>query len=76
MHSDTPIQYTPVVDDLVVGVVVDKHTENYRVDIGATHPAQLPALAFEGATKRNKLTPFFLFSHLSRVHVTCTLPHD
>ncbi|KAH6569458.1 hypothetical protein BASA62_004829 [Batrachochytrium salamandrivorans] len=28
--------------------------ENYRVDIGSPHPASLPVLAFEGATKRNK----------------------
>ncbi|CCO30743.1 Exosome complex component rrp40 AltName: Full=Ribosomal RNA-processing protein 40 [Rhizoctonia solani AG-1 IB] len=26
----------------------------YRVDIGSAHPATLDALAFEGATKRNK----------------------
>lgn len=47
-------QYMPVAEDLVVGTVVDKHTENYRVDIGTAQPARLPALAFEGATKRNK----------------------
>ncbi|KAK6100138.1 exosome non-catalytic core subunit rrp40 [Batrachochytrium dendrobatidis] len=28
--------------------------ESYRVDIGGPHPAALPVLAFEGATKRNK----------------------
>lgn len=27
----------PAVDDLVVGVVIEKHTETYRIDIGTTH---------------------------------------
>ncbi len=43
-----------MVEDMVVGVVVEKHAENYRVDINSTQPARLPALAFEGASKRNK----------------------
>lgn len=47
-----------------MGTVVARHAEGYRVDIGAAHMASLDALAFEGATKRNRpnlkvITPFF-----------------
>lgn len=31
-----------------------KYGEYYRVDIGSAHPAILPYLAFEGATRRNR----------------------
>jgi exosome complex component RRP40 len=46
--------YMPQIEDLVLGVVVEKHGDNYKVDIGSTQPAVLGAMAFEGATKRNK----------------------
>jgi exosome complex component RRP40 len=38
----------------VVGVVVERHAENFVVDIGAPFPAVLNVLAFEGATRRNR----------------------
>jgi exosome complex component RRP40 len=38
----------------VVGIIIARHAEGYRVDIGAAHIATLDALAFEGATKRSK----------------------
>ncbi|KAF9911333.1 exosome non-catalytic core subunit rrp40, partial [Lobosporangium transversale] len=38
----------------VIGVVVGKTVEHYKVDIGTAQPALLGVLAFEGATKRNK----------------------
>ena len=38
----------------MVGVIIQKVGEGYRVDIGSAHPASLDSLAFEGATKRNK----------------------
>lgn len=47
-------RYHPQVDDMVIGTIVEKHSELYRVDIGLSQPAVLPALAFEGASKRNK----------------------
>ncbi len=47
-------RYVASVGDWVVGVVVEKHFDNYRVDIGESQPARLPSLAFEGATKRNR----------------------
>ncbi|KAJ2786007.1 exosome non-catalytic core subunit rrp40 [Coemansia javaensis] len=47
-------RYVAAEGEPVVGVVVARHGEGYRVDIGAAHDALLPLLAFEGATKRNK----------------------
>ena len=47
-------RYVPAVGDTVVGVVLDRATEFYRVRLHATGVAQLPVLAFDGATKRNK----------------------
>ena len=34
--------------------MIARSGENWRVDIGAAHPASLDGLAFEGATKRNR----------------------
>jgi exosome complex component RRP40 len=47
-------RYDPAVGDAVVAVVTDRHAEEYRVDMAGVDTATLPALAFEGATKRNK----------------------
>lgn len=47
-------RYTPVLGDQVVGVILDKLSEEYRVDIGGSAPALLPLLAFDGATHRNR----------------------
>ncbi|KAJ1810599.1 exosome non-catalytic core subunit rrp40 [Coemansia sp. RSA 2599] len=47
-------RYVAAEGEPVVGVVVARHGEGYRVDIGSAHDALLPLLAFEGATKRNK----------------------
>ena len=38
----------------MVGVVEEKHIETFKVEIGSSLPASLSALAFEGATKKNK----------------------
>jgi exosome complex component RRP40 len=46
--------YLPEPEDIVLGTVIEKHTESYRLEIGTTHPARLNALAFEGASKRNR----------------------
>ena len=40
--------------DTVVGVVVERGAENYRISLGGSRVAQLPVLAFDGASKRNK----------------------
>ncbi|KAJ2828997.1 exosome non-catalytic core subunit rrp40, partial [Coemansia erecta] len=47
-------RYVPAEGEPVVGVVLARHGEGYRVDIGSAHDALLPLLAFEGATRRNK----------------------
>ena len=39
---------------MVVGVVLDRVGENYKVDIGGAHNASLPILGFEGASKKNR----------------------
>ncbi|KAJ7147056.1 exosome complex exonuclease RRP40 [Mycena crocata] len=47
-------RYVPASQESVIGVVVQKAGEAFRVDIGSAQPASLDGLAFEGATKRNK----------------------
>eukprot|EP00310_Coccolithus_braarudii_P020082 CAMPEP_0183345248 /NCGR_PEP_ID=MMETSP0164_2-20130417/10741_1 /TAXON_ID=221442 /ORGANISM="Coccolithus pelagicus ssp braarudi, Strain PLY182g" /LENGTH=252 /DNA_ID=CAMNT_0025516375 /DNA_START=18 /DNA_END=776 /DNA_ORIENTATION=- len=47
-------RYIPAVGDHVIGVVTDRHADEYRLDIGAAAQATLPTLAFDGATKRNR----------------------
>lgn len=48
-------RYVPAAQEAVIGVVVGKNgAEGFRVDIGGPHNANLDALAFEGATKRNR----------------------
>jgi len=54
VYSDL-FQYIPAAQESVIGVVVGKNgAEGFRVDIGGPHNANLDALAFEGATKRNR----------------------
>jgi len=75
-------QYIPAAQESVIGVVVGKSgAEGFRVDIGGSHNANLDALAFEGATKRNrpnlKVGPIlssvlFLPTFLGRISVICT----
>ncbi|KAF8073732.1 hypothetical protein FPV67DRAFT_1410664 [Lyophyllum atratum] len=47
-------RYIPAPQESVIGVIIQKVGEGFRVDIGSAHYASLDALAFEGATKRNK----------------------
>lgn len=77
-------RFQAAVDDLVVGVVLEKHAESYRVEIGASQPASLPALAFEGATKRNRpnlAVGALVYARVSIAHrdieveLSCTSPH-
>lgn len=49
-----PPQYKPQPPEPVIGIIVARHAEGYRVDIGSSQAASLDALAFEGATKRSK----------------------
>lgn len=45
--------YHPVPGDIVIGIVERKYGEDWQVDIGYSHSAILPQLAFDGATKKN-----------------------
>ncbi|EMD39565.1 hypothetical protein CERSUDRAFT_111881 [Gelatoporia subvermispora B] len=47
-------RYVPAPQESVIGVVIARSGENWRVDIGSAHVASLDGLAFEGATKRNR----------------------
>ncbi|ODO05238.1 exosome complex component RRP40 [Cryptococcus wingfieldii CBS 7118] len=47
-------RYIPAQKDMVLGVIIARHSEGYRVDLGSAQMAQLDALSFEGATKRSK----------------------
>ncbi|EOY20707.1 PREDICTED: putative exosome complex component rrp40 isoform X3 [Theobroma cacao] len=46
-------QYTPCVEDTVLGIVVDSKADNFLIDIKGPVLAFLPVLAFEGGTRRN-----------------------
>ena len=59
-------KYIPAPQESVVGLIIGRSgAEGWRVDIGASHVANLDALAFEGATKRNrpnlKVSGFYFF---------------
>mmetsp|Transcript_6611 Transcript_6611/g.15904 ORF Transcript_6611/g.15904 Transcript_6611/m.15904 type:complete len:233 (+) Transcript_6611:165-863(+) len=47
-------RYVPAVDDLVIGIITERHGESFNVDVRAAFPATLPMLSFEGATRRNR----------------------
>ena len=47
-------RYVPKEGDMNIGIIVERHIENYTVDIGAAALASLPTVAFDGATRRNK----------------------
>lgn len=76
--------YLPRFEDVVVGTIIEKHGESYKIDIGTTHPAVLPSTAFEGATRRNKpniQVGALMYARvvLANKHIdtelTCTSPH-
>lgn len=48
--------YFPRIGDRIIGVVTNKGSCNYTVDINSPIPAKLSVLAFEGSTKRNRPT--------------------
>ncbi|WWC88779.1 uncharacterized protein L201_003692 [Kwoniella dendrophila CBS 6074] len=47
-------RYIPSQKDMVLGTIIARHAEGYRVDLGSAQMASLEGLAFEGATKRSK----------------------
>eukprot|EP00244_Chara_vulgaris_P013216 TRINITY_DN7395_c0_g4_i1.p1 TRINITY_DN7395_c0_g4~~TRINITY_DN7395_c0_g4_i1.p1 ORF type:complete len:239 (+),score=36.46 TRINITY_DN7395_c0_g4_i1:89-805(+) len=52
--SGSQKRYSPVVDDPVIGVVTERRGELYALDIFGPTTANLPTLAFENATRRNR----------------------
>ncbi|GAA5879354.1 hypothetical protein JCM8547_008120 [Rhodosporidiobolus lusitaniae] len=65
-------RYTPNPPEPVLGIIIARHAEGYRVDIGSSQAASLDALAFEGATKRNK--PNLKIGTLVYAHLLSTPP--
>ena len=49
-----PAKYCSESGDLVIGRIVDRQGEHYRIDIGDRFDALLQYYDFEGATKRNR----------------------
>lgn len=41
-------------EEKVIGIITNRGSDSYKVDIGGAIPASLPSLSFEGATKKNK----------------------
>ena len=41
-------------EEKVMGIITNRGSDSYKVDIGGAMPASLPSLSFEGATKKNK----------------------
>ena len=44
----------PVLEERVIGIIIGRVLDEYRVDIGGAHVAMMSSIAFEGATQRNK----------------------
>lgn len=47
-------RYEAAEGDMIIGIVQEKYSEEYRLEINGSDSAMLPGLAFEGATKKNK----------------------
>lgn len=47
-------RYLPLMGEPVVGVVVGKNADSFKVEIGGPFIAVLDSCSFEGATKRNR----------------------
>jgi exosome complex component RRP40 len=62
-------RYTPNEGDNIIGIITERHAENYRVDINSYQDACLPSLSFENATKRHK--PNLAIGSLVYARVLC-----
>lgn len=47
-------RYIPAEEEPVIATILERHAENFVVDIGGPFNALLPQLSFEGATRRNR----------------------
>lgn len=77
--------YSPKVDDPVLGVIVQKSSEFYRIDIGSYSHAILNTKDFEGATKKAKPNlnlGDLIFARVQKVNkfdvpvLSCISPHE
>lgn len=54
-HVDSSFKrYIPAQNDYIIGQIVLRHAEGYRVDIASSLPASLDALAFFNVNRKNK----------------------
>ena len=76
--------YKPQEEDHVVGVVLEARQDEYKVDVGAAATARLPALAFDGASKKNRpnlrrgdavYARIALAQPGIELELTCAVPH-
>jgi exosome complex component RRP40 len=76
-------RYVPHVHDLVLGVVTERYAEQYIVDLGSAHLATLSAVAFDGASRRNRPNlnaGTLVYARVSAAHkdmdpeIVCTTP--
>ncbi|KAG0145089.1 hypothetical protein CROQUDRAFT_659185 [Cronartium quercuum f. sp. fusiforme G11] len=47
-------RYVPALGEPVIGIIISRQADGYKVDIGSSLTARLDAFAFESATKRSK----------------------
>ena len=62
-------------EESVIGAILEKHGENYVVDIGGPFSAALPVLAFEGATRRNRPNLQVRVSSKELAPAACSIAH-
>ena len=66
-----------MLNERVVGIIIGRVMDEYRIDIGGAHPAMMSSIAFEGATQRNKpdLKVYFSTNLISLTPLNCYVPH-
>ncbi|GBG31634.1 Exosome complex component rrp40 [Hondaea fermentalgiana] len=63
--------YRPRLEDNVIAVVTETYAESYHMDMRCGSMAQLPTLAFDGASKRNRPTykvGTLVYARVAQVH--------
>jgi len=66
-------KYVPAIEDMVIGIIREKHSDAFKVDIGCAFPASLSILAFEGATKKTdqifRLDPLYMLESFLQIRI-------
>merc|ERR1712137_852115 len=47
-------RYVPALEEMVIGVVLEKHAEGFKLDIGSAHSASLEWAGFEPSSRKNR----------------------